>query len=61
MTVISLPLADAGMTATCPGVSLQPIGSGGNIPEWINTTTLSDPNIYNPISSPSTQQVIFLR
>jgi gliding motility-associated-like protein len=54
ITVISLPLADAGGdTATCPGVSLQLNGSGGNIPEWINTTSLSNPNIYNPIASPS--------
>ena len=41
-----------GDTATCPGVSLQLNGSGGNIPEWINSTSLSDPNIYNPIASP---------
>ena len=54
INVISLPIANAGEdTAICPGDSLQLNGSGGNIPEWINTTTLSDPNIYNPISSTS--------
>ena len=54
INVISLPIAKAGEdTAICPGVSLQLNGSGGNIPEWINTTTLSDPNIYNPVASPS--------
>ena len=54
LTVVSLPIADAGGdTATCTGVSLQLNGSGGNVPEWINTTSLSDPNIYNPIASPS--------
>ena len=52
--VVSLPIADAGGdTATCTGVSLQLNGSGGNVPEWINTTSLSDPNIYNPIASPN--------
>ena len=62
ITVISLPLADAGDdTATCPGISLQLNGSGGNIPEWINTTTLSDPNIYNPISSPSSSTSYILK
>ena len=54
LTVVSLPIADAGIdTATCTGVSLQLNGSGGNVPEWINTTSLSDPNIYNPIASPN--------
>jgi len=54
ITVVSLPIADAGGdTATCTGVSLQLNGSGGNVPEWINTTSLSDPNIYNPIASPN--------
>ena len=54
ITVVSLPIANAGGdTATCTGVSLQLNGSGGNIPEWINSTSLSDPNIYNPIASPN--------
>ena len=54
ITVLSLPIANAGGdTATCTGVSLQLNGSGGNVPEWINTTSLSDPNIYNPIASPN--------
>ena len=54
ITVLSLPIANAGGdTATCTGVSLQLNGSGGNIPEWINSTSLSDPNIYNPIASPN--------
>ena len=54
LNVVSLPIADAGGdTATCTGVSLQLNGSGGNVPEWINTTSLSDPNIYNPIASPN--------
>ncbi len=62
ITVISLPVADAGEdTATCPGVSLQLNGSGGNIPEWINTINLSDPNIYNPISSPSSATIYVLK
>ena len=54
ITVLSLPIANAGGdTATCTGVSLQLNGSGGNVPEWINSTSLSDPNIYNPIASPN--------
>lgn len=54
INVVSLPIANAGGdTATCSGVSLQLNGSGGNIPEWINNTSLSDPNIYNPIASPN--------
>ena len=54
INVLSLPIANAGGdTATCTGVSLQLNGSGGNIPEWINSTSLSDPNIYNPIASPN--------
>jgi len=54
ITVVSLPIANAGGdTATCTGVSLQLNGSGGNIPEWINSMSLSDPNIYNPIASPN--------
>tara|TARA_B110000483_G_scaffold23610_1_gene27583 strand:- start:325 stop:1554 length:1230 start_codon:yes stop_codon:yes gene_type:complete len=53
ITVLSLPVADAGEdTATCLGISIQLNGSGGSIPEWINTITLSDSNIYNPISYP---------
>jgi gliding motility-associated-like protein len=62
ITVISLPIANAGEdTAICPGGSLQLNGSGGNIPEWINATTLSDPNIYNPISSTSTSTNYILK
>ena len=53
ITVLSLPVADAGEdTATCLGISIQLNGSGGSVPEWINTITLSDSNIYNPISYP---------
>ncbi len=62
INVISLPIANAGEdTAICPGDSLQLNGSGGNIPEWISTTTLSDPNIYNPISFTSTSTNYILK
>jgi gliding motility-associated-like protein len=54
INVVSLPIADAGEdTAICPGGTLQLNGSGGDIPEWINSPSLSDPNIYNPVSSPN--------
>ena len=62
ITVLSLPVANAGEdTSTCTGVSLQLNGSGGITPEWTNNTSLSNTNIYDPISSPTSASNYILK
>ena len=52
--VLPLPIAFAGNdSSTCPGIPIQLNGSGGTDCQWINSISLSDSNIYNPIASPS--------
>ena len=47
--------ADAGTdTEVCAGESVQLNASGGNTYSWSPTTGLSNPNISNPVASPST-------
>ena len=52
--VLPLPIAFAGNdSSTCPGIPIQLNGSGGTDCQWINSISLSDSNICNPIASPS--------
>lgn len=55
ITVKPLAIPDAGPdTALCNGqASIQLNASGGNTYQWTPTTGLNDPNISNPIASPS--------
>ena len=53
--VLPLPNAFAGNdSSTCRGIPIQLNGSGGTICQWINSTSLSDTNICNPIANPNT-------
>lgn len=40
-------------TGVCPGGSIQLVASGGSTYSWSPTTGLSNPNIANPIASPT--------
>ena len=52
--VLPLPIAFAGNdSSTCPGIPIQLNGSGGTDCQWINSISLSDSNICNPIASPN--------
>lgn len=54
IVVIDPLTANAGEDQTfCPGQTVQLNGSGGDLYEWSPTTGLSDPNIANPVASPS--------
>jgi gliding motility-associated-like protein len=49
-----LPNADAGSNDTiCPGGSTTLNASGGTIFSWSPATSLSDPDIFNPVASPT--------
>ncbi|MCB0395903.1 MAG: gliding motility-associated C-terminal domain-containing protein [Flavobacteriales bacterium] len=51
----SLPGGNAGVDqAMCPGDSVNMSASGGDTYSWSPTTGLSDPNISNPVATPST-------
>jgi gliding motility-associated-like protein len=53
LTVVPLPLADAGTDANIVlGDSIQLSGSGGVVGVWTPGTTLSDPMISNPLATP---------
>ena len=55
ITVLPLPNAFAGNdSSTCRAIPIQLNGSGGAICQWINSTSLSDTNICNPIANPNT-------
>ncbi len=54
----TFPVADAGDNDTiCYGGSTQLIATGGNQYQWAPATGLSNPNIANPIASPSVTTV----
>lgn len=55
ITVNTNPTANAGndITYLCPGASVQLNGSGGNTYVWSPVATLDDPNINDPVSTPS--------
>ena len=55
ITVLPLPNAFAGNdSSTCRAIPIQLNGSGGTNCQWINSTSLSDTNICNPIANPNT-------
>jgi hypothetical protein len=55
VTVNNLPPANAGPAqAICYGFTTTLSGSGGNIYSWSPTQFLSNPNVANPIASPTT-------
>lgn len=55
ITVQPLPFANAGSdTSICVGESAQLLGSGGTTYSWTPTSSLSDPNVADPIATPST-------
>jgi gliding motility-associated-like protein len=50
-----LPTADAGLdTLLCNGSSIPLLGTGGLSYQWSPSTGLNNPNIANPVASPST-------
>ena len=52
--VLAGPIANAGPDATyCSGIPVQLSASGGTGYSWSPSTGLSDPNIANPLASPS--------
>ncbi len=54
LTVNPTPVADAGLDVTiCSGSSTNLAANGGTIYSWSPATGLSDPNIANPVASPS--------
>ncbi|MBU0490093.1 MAG: PKD domain-containing protein [Bacteroidetes bacterium] len=54
VTFLTPTNANAGVdTSVCPGGSVQLIATGGTIYSWSPITDLSDPNIPNPIASPT--------
>jgi len=54
LTVTPAPVASAGPSVSiCPGVSTPLSAAGGDVYEWIPATGLSDPNISNPVASPT--------
>jgi gliding motility-associated-like protein len=55
VNVVNLPIANPGLNAAvCPGASTILDGSGGTSYIWSPATGLSNPNIANPICTPST-------
>lgn len=55
ITVIPSPTATAGPdTSICPGDNVQLTGTGGGSYSWSPATGLNNPNIANPIASPTT-------
>jgi len=63
ITINPLPIANAGKdTVICNNLSVQ-IGStpiAGNTYSWFPTSTLSNPNISNPVSSPIAPTTIYI-
>jgi len=54
LNVTNPPIVNAGPDTTiCTGNSIQLLGSGGTTYSWSPATGLSNPNIANPIASPS--------
>lgn len=54
VSINNLPIANPGIGgANCSGVGFQLNGSGGNTYSWFPTTGLSNPNIANPIATPT--------
>ncbi|MFH1319917.1 MAG: gliding motility-associated C-terminal domain-containing protein [Bacteroidota bacterium] len=61
ITVDPLPDADAGNdTAIISGSSVQLSGSGGIVYSWSPSAGLSDPNISNPLASPTETTIYYL-
>ncbi|MEI6124154.1 MAG: SprB repeat-containing protein, partial [Bacteroidota bacterium] len=58
---IALPIIEAGTGDTiCPSSSTQLHGSGGLFYNWTPTTGLSNPNIANPIATPTASTTYYL-
>lgn len=54
VTVISLPVVDAGPNdSLCIGDTLQLNGSGGGTPVWSNGSSLSSTSVFNPLAFPN--------
>ncbi|MBU0486328.1 MAG: hypothetical protein KKA07_08210, partial [Bacteroidetes bacterium] len=61
ITVLGLPLADAGTDKTiCYGDSVQLQGSGGFLYSWVPPTGLSDTSVYNPWASPTVTTTYYM-